>query len=142
MAPWVTWSVLCFRLQPFISGQSNKRLAVETVSCPSSLSHLLFVSVARLPALSLLTPVRPRALSPTCADRLLYPPDVFREAFFPFSLLLNLLLNWTWFSRRCESALPVSPSPHGRLSFLLSARLFRLIRTRKSSFDEFRSIIR
>lgn len=29
---WVTWSALCSRLQPFISGQATKKLAMEKVS--------------------------------------------------------------------------------------------------------------
>lgn len=38
---------LCCRLQPFITGQPSKKLAVEQVSRRSSSSHLLFVSVTR-----------------------------------------------------------------------------------------------
>lgn len=40
----VTWSALCFRLQPFISGQAAKKLAVEKVSRPA-LVHLANVRV-------------------------------------------------------------------------------------------------
>lgn len=101
---------------------------------------LVFITTAlrlcRPPARPLSLSLDPRSPSSTEPDvrRLAVLPArcLQRGFFFPSRLLLNLLLNWTWFSRRCESALPVSPSPHGRLSFLLSARLFRLIRTRKS----------
>lgn len=52
MAAGVTWSALCFRLQPFISGQAAKKLAVEKVSSPAFV-HLANVRV--LPPLAPLT---------------------------------------------------------------------------------------
>lgn len=58
--------VLCCRLQPFITGQPSKKLAVETVSCcRSSSSPLLFVSVTR----SITAPFTPPPPTPFALNR-------------------------------------------------------------------------